>query len=302
MQHRDYSCYGLRLRSDLELPELLPANTHTGDTSDVRVELGPVPVTGLAAGRQIGPFLWCSRDALWLQVHRVGRYLIRHGNHILIDPEPAASEDSLRLFLLGSAMGALLMQRGLLVLHGNAIRVGDGCLVCVGESGAGKSTLAAGLLRRGHTILADDVVPVDAQGLALPGFPRIKLWQDTARELGIETADLRRIHPELEKFHYPLFQAFVDRPLPVRRVYILNTHPEPVITVEHLQGKHRFQPLRHHSYRKRFLEGMASPQEHLRLVANLAGRCQVALVKRPRSGFALDPLIDRLLADCAAPP
>lgn len=300
IQHRYYSCYGLRFRSDLALPELLPAAAD--DRPDVRVALGPVPAEGLPEGQQIGPFLWCSRNALWLQVHRVGRFLIRDGNAILIDPEPAASEDSLRLFLLGPAMGALLMQRGLLILHGNAIRVGDGCLVCVGDSGAGKSTLAAAFLRRGQTVLADDLVPVDAQGLALPGFPRIKLWQDTARQLGIETTALRRIHPELEKFHYPLLHAFADRPLPVRWVYILEPHPAPDIAVEPLQGKDRFQPLRHHSYRKRYLEGMASRQEHLRLVANLAGRCRVARVKRPQSGFALDPLVDRLLADCAAHP
>jgi hypothetical protein len=71
---------------------------------------------------------------------------------------------------------------------------------------------------------------------------------------------------------------------------------------EHSPGIAGFQPLRHHSYRKRFLEGMASRQEHLRLLANLAGRCQVALVKRPQAGFALDPLIDLLLADCAENP
>jgi hypothetical protein len=190
----------------------------------------------------------------------------------------------------------------MLVLHGNAIRIGDRCMVCVGASGAGKSTLAAGFLRRGYALLADDVIPVDAGCRALPGFPRIKLWQDTADRLRIDTAGLRRIRPDLEKFNYPLASRFAGAPLPIRWVYILGSHPLPEIRVEAIRGLERFVPLRNNTYRVRFLEGMALRREHLQLCGKLAGRIHLTRITRSEHGFDLDALVDRILADVAANP
>ena len=302
MRHR-HTCYSLNIASDLALPELLDLPAESAcSPADVEIRLGAVAAGGLDHGKQLGPYLWTSEQALWLEVPEVARFLISDGNRITIDPAPGIDEDSLRVFLLGSALGALLFQRGYLVLHGNAIRIGDQCMICVGHSGAGKSTLAAGFLQRGYEILADDVVPVDETGAALPGFPRIKLWQDTATRLGIETAGLRRIRPETEKFSYPLRDRFTDRPLPIRWVYILTKHRESGIRFEPIRGLQRFTPLRNNTYRVRLMEGMPLKSHHLQRCGLLAGRIHLARVTRPDHGFELDSLIDHILADIAANP
>ncbi|WP_295449741.1 hypothetical protein [uncultured Thiodictyon sp.] len=299
----NYTCYGLALVSDLALPELLAADPRAaGSEPDVQIRLGQVADEGLPQGRQLGPYLWVTPRQLWLRVPRIARFLVSDGNLITIATEPAGDADSIRVFLLGSALGALLLQRGLLVLHGNAIRIGDRCMVCVGQSGVGKSTLAAGFLRRGYEILADDVTPVDADCRALPGFPRIKLWQDSAARLGIDTAALRRIRPELEKFNYPLTDRFTGQALPIRWVYVLGTHRLADTHFESIRGLERFTPLRNNTYRVRFLEGMALGREHLQLCGKLAGRVQLAQIMRPERGFELDALVERILADIAANP
>jgi hypothetical protein len=188
-----FNAYNLNIKSELTLPELLPClNT---SVPDVHIRFGSVRTDGLPHGEQLGPFLWVAAETLWLQIPHIARFLITQGNEIIIDPEIDIDEDSIRVFLLGPVIGALLFQRGYLVLHGNAIRIGDQCMVCVGHSGVGKSTLAAGFMQRGYDILADDVVPVDEFCQALPGFPRIKLWQDVADKLAINTTDLRRLRP-----------------------------------------------------------------------------------------------------------
>ena len=94
---------------------------------------------------------------------------MRDGNQIVIDAAPDATDRNVRLFLLGSALGALLHQRGLLPLHANAIDLGGGAVAFSGHSGAGKSTIAAWFHDRGHRILADDVCVVgfDQSGRAL---------------------------------------------------------------------------------------------------------------------------------------
>ena len=298
-----YLAYNLVLESEIALPELHSPEDHAHPlTPDVSIAYAGIDPRGIEDGQQLGPFLWVNRTSLWLHVPHVARFLVRNGCEILIDPEPGIDEDSLRVFLLGSAFGALLFQRGYLVLHGNAIRIGDQCMVCVGHSGAGKSTLAAGFMRRGYPVLADDVVPVDAQCHALPGFPRIKLWQDVADKLEIATDDLRRIRPNTEKFNLPVTVEGAEKPLPIRWVYILDSDHIDDLRVEPIQGLNRFQPLHNNTYRVRFLKGMALKSEHLKLCGQLAGKIRLARITRPRVGFSLDQMIDRILADIAENP
>jgi hypothetical protein len=298
-----YTCYGLSISSELELPELIEATpSRSEEEPEVRIRFGEVPTDGLAGGRQLGPYLWTTEDRLWLHVPGVARYLVSGGDSIVIRPDGDPDEDSLRVFLLGSGLGALLFQRGLLVLHGNAIRVGDQCLICVGASGTGKSTLATAFLRRGHDLLADDVVPVAQDCSVLPGFPRIKLWQDTADRFDIRTAGLRRIRPAMEKYDYPVRDRYAGEPLPARWVYMLTTHKSPETSFADITGMDRFLPLRHNTYRVRFMEGMALKATHLKLCGTLAGRIHLARITRPEDGFDIDGLVDRILADVAANP
>ncbi|MBL8481007.1 MAG: hypothetical protein JNJ60_02335 [Rhodocyclaceae bacterium] len=290
-----YQAYLLNISSDLPLPELALASDSA--PPDVHIRCGQIAADARAAARQLGPYLWAARDALWLDVPQVASFEVRDGNSIVVDVAPGSDPESVRLFLLGSAIGALLQQRGLLVLHGNAVRVGHSCMVCVGHSGAGKSTLAAGFMQRGHQILADDVVPVDAAGRALPGFPRIKLWQDVARKLDIDTTGLVRIRPGLEKFNYPLAARFGSEPLPIRWVYVLHAAPQHDIELEVIRGLNRFRPLGENTYRAGFLDGLELRAEHLAHCGRLAGSIHLAMVRRPAEEFRLDALIDRLLAD-----
>lgn len=294
--HHLYRAYGLTIASELQLPELLPADPDHG-APDVTVTCERIPPQGLAGGTQISPFAWVNGNAFWLRVPNVSRFLVTDASRIVVDPEPGIDEASVRVFMLGSVLGALLFQRGFLLLHGNAIEVDGKCLVCLGPSGTGKSTLAAAFIRRGYRVLADDVVPVDAHCAAVPGFPRLKLWQDSADQLEFGTDGLTRIRPKLQKFNVPVPGRFCDDALPVRWVYILDNDNQDSIRIEPIVGMDRFQPLRANTYRRHFMEGLSLRPEHLKQCGELAGRVHLARVTRPRSGFDIDGLVDRLLAD-----
>ncbi len=296
-----YSTYNLSIESEIDLPELQFA-TQTDAPPDVNIQLSTLPANGLPEGQQLGPFLWVKQEDLWLQVPQVARFMVQGGHTILVDPEPGIDEDSLRVFLLGSALGALLFQRGYLVLHGNAIRIGDQCMISVGHSGAGKSTLAAGFMQRGFSVLADDVVPINKACQALPGFPRIKLWQDVADKLQIDTSALRRIRPNIEKFNLPLSQPPSAEPVPVRWIYILGSDNIQSFNFSPIHGMQRFLPLYNNTYRVHFMNAMALKSEHMQLCGQLANKIRLANITRPKASFDLDALIDHLLADMAANP
>lgn len=289
-----YTAYNLTIDSELPLPELATVDSHSH--ADVSIRVSKVPLRATSEATQLGPYLWWGSAGLYLHVPRVARFLIVSGDTILVDAEAGVDEDSVRVFLLGSAIGALLHQRGLLVLHGNAIRMGNGCMVCIGQSGAGKSTLAAGFALRGHEILADDVVAVDGASRVLPGYPRIKLWQDAADHLTIDTGPLHRIRPALQKFHFPVRPASADS-LPIRWIYLLDSDEGDCLRFESIHGLDRFRPLHDNTYRLRFLSGVEMKSDHLRLCGKVVNSVHLVRITRPRNGFSLDQMIEQILHD-----
>jgi len=291
-----YQAYGLTFVSEVDLPELRAVSGPTPVAVDASIRVAAAAREAVLGGEDQGPWYRMNATAVWFEVPDVGAFLIKDGAEILVDPQPGVADSSVRLFLLGSAFGALLIQRKLLTLHGNAIRIGDRCMICVGDAGAGKSTLAAGFMRRGFDVLADDVTPIDASGCAIPGFPRIKLWRDAAEGLGIDVQGLSRIRPELDKYNVPLTKQGGER-APVNWIYVLTKGARDDFLFEQMSGADKYSVLHEHAYRMEFVRGMRRQAEHLRGCGALAPRIKVSRVVRPDAGFDVEGLIDRLLAD-----
>ncbi|MDX8394562.1 MAG: hypothetical protein R8K21_08285, partial [Mariprofundales bacterium] len=124
--------------------------TDSTDHNDLTIKYGEVSAAGLEQPKKFTPFFQCAKDNLWLNVPDIARFLISNGNSITVESAKNSDPQSIRLFLLGSCLGAILHQRGMLILHANAIRFDDGCVLFAGTSGQGKSTLAAAFHHRGH--------------------------------------------------------------------------------------------------------------------------------------------------------
>ncbi len=216
--------FGWRLRSEVPLPELLPWDGDAREP-DVEVSLGSAP--GLGAGATaFGPAFQIAGDRVRLSVPGVATYLVEGGGRVVVDPQVDPGAPDIRVFLLGSVLSVLCYKRGLLPLHASAVEVGGRALLLAGESGLGKSTLAAALVARGHRLLSDDVCALDpaAPGgpLLWPSFPRLKLWEDAARQLSVGTGGLERSRVQLHKYHLPVGPGrFRAEPLPPAHVVLL---------------------------------------------------------------------------------
>jgi hypothetical protein len=201
-QVQDYRLFGLRVRSEIRLPELFPAEGP--GAPDIAIHLGTI-------GGAPGAFgIEKDGDALTLTIPDIARYRVRGGNEILIDLCKGAPERNVRLYLLGSAFGALLHQRGSLPLHANAVEINGHAVAFMGASGAGKSTLAAWFHDHGHKVIADDIclVGFDDQNTphVAPGLPRLRLWKEALEVMGRSTSGLKRsyVSDKFDKFDVPI--------------------------------------------------------------------------------------------------
>jgi hypothetical protein len=294
-----YVVYGLTLRSEIELPELTSGPQLADDIrADVTIGLGTLTGPPPTAS-QLPLGLWRDHASCGVEVPDVARYEARGGNEVIVDPSPGVDARAVRLYLLGTVMGAVMMQRGHLVLHGNAFRVGDASAVVVGHSGAGKSTLAAELHRRGLDVLSDDVVPVDTAGRALPGYPRIKLWEDAITRLGLSTDDLERVDGSAAKFNLPITRSDFG-PLPLRWIYSLEKDAGTTLRIENVVGLQAFDLLNTYTYRRELVHDAAAAQQHLVRCAALAEGARLSRVLRPELTMSAEATADAILADINA--
>ena len=103
-----------------------------------------------------------KENLVMFQIPDIATFLIQDGKTISFLPLKGYDEDIIRIYLLGTCMGSLLMQRKVYPLHGSAVVIDGKAYAFVGESGAGKSTLALTFLNHGYQLLSDDVIAVSS--------------------------------------------------------------------------------------------------------------------------------------------
>jgi len=293
-----YRLFGLTVRSAVPLP--LPPVPAEGAT-DVAISYGKVePSPGAPLG-----YAQVEAGTL-LTVDKVGRFLIREGSEILVDPDPPATERNVRLFLLGSAFGALLHQRGLMPLHANAVVEEGRAFAFCGHSGAGKSTMAAWFHDRGYPILADDVCVLgfgaDGTPLAYPGVPRLRLWRQALEEFGRAAGDYQRSFDDLDKYDVPIAAEAPTGPVPLAAVYLLAKAEEgaPEGSIERLTGIAAVDALVSNTYRGLYLETIGGTGPHLATCVRLARAVPVFRAARAWGFDRFDAEAERLRAHARA--
>jgi hypothetical protein len=138
-------------------------------------------------------------------------------------PETLTLDDT-ATYLLGPVLGYFLRRRGRVCLHASAVALHGGCVVFVGPAGAGKSTLAAAFAMRGDAVLAEDVTCLSEEAGAFEvqhGYPRIRLWQESAALIGAAPDSLPLLTPTWDKRYLPLGARFHDRPARLAAIFLL---------------------------------------------------------------------------------
>jgi energy-coupling factor transporter ATP-binding protein EcfA2 len=228
-------------------------------------------------------------------------YSITSGSHIMVSPYPGADEAKIRLYLLGTCMGVLLMQRGILPLHGSAVVIDEKVYAIVGESGAGKSTLAAAFAHAGYPLMTDDVIAVSlsndsAAATVYPSYPQQKLWEESIEQLGLLSQNYSSIYQRVNKYAVPMQSQFHREPLPLAGVVelIKVSEPEPSIKAYNsLEGLH---VLNVHTYRNSLLRLLNLRQWQFQSIARLASQLPVYQLRRPVDGFSAFNLVDQIVS------
>ncbi|MCK9372312.1 MAG: hypothetical protein M0P91_03885 [Sulfuricurvum sp.] len=286
-----YHCFGLNIKSELSLMPMVEMKQTVPQIFDIEVKVASVCAQGLESPARIKPLSQIAPQELWFYLPDVARFYIANGREIVVEPMPNADEESIRVFLLDSCFGAIMHQRGELVLQGSGIRVGEGSALFMGHTGDGKSTLTAAFYRQGYQVFSDGLAVVDETLKLQPAYAQLKLWPDSMKKLGLSVEELKQVRPQIAKISLPIQEAFCPRALPVKALYLLSSHNQESFIFKTLKGMEKFQPIKNHIYRSDFSEVFGMQSRDLKRLSQLANQAAVVRVSYPNYGFQIDELM-----------
>lgn len=292
-----YKSFGLAIRSEIPLSELIPLNSDE-DKHDVSVEVSDLS-SKWSTVKKGGYFVDNNNNLVMFHVPDTAIFCIKDGNKIIVSPIKGYQEDKIRLYVLGTCMGVLLMQRKVLTLHGSAIAINGMAYAIIGHSGAGKSTLASAFINKGYQLLSDDLVPVQvsAEGVpyVIPSYPQQKLWQESLQEFGMKTIDYRPLFERETKFAVPVKSSFLDETLPLAGVFELAITENSNISLNRIESLARFSTLFNHTFRHTLIPRLDLIEWHFKESARLLKEVKVFQLRRPNLGFTAHELVTNIL-------
>lgn len=270
-----YRAFGFRISSEFPISQLLP---DSGSEADVTIRRADLSELQLAQDRM--RFL---EDGLAVCYSDAGTFRICNGDLILVDPEPSCPESVISVYLMGSCMGAVLHQRGIMPLHGSCVTDGKRSILLTGDSGAGKSTLAAEFLRRGWKLITDDVSALydTEQGpVVQSSYPSQKLWQDALDRYDRPESDVHSLYfsESRQKFGVDVSRFFFDGRAPLSMVVRLIPHADACHLIP-LEGMTKVDQLMRNTYRLNMIE-QRNVQRHFQRCVNLSTKIPMAVVTR----------------------
>jgi len=282
----DYRICGLTVASELDLPGAIAASLPLAG-AQVEIHRGAVPVT-LDAATETGPTWEIAGDTFLLRVPRIGRFLMTAGRDITVEIETGVTHRDAAGFVLGTAFGILLHQRGALVLHGSAVAKDGRAIAICGVSGAGKSTLAAALCREGHCFVADDLCTValndQRQPVVLPDGRQLKLWKESIDRLDLVERQGDSVRESFEKYYIAPFDTAATPPK-LSAIYVLREARPPLQEgIEALALPDAVRRLDYEAYRPGLRAKIGHKPAMLAQAAAMLGHTKVFVFTRPR-GF-----------------
>lgn len=292
-----YRAFGFKILSDIFLPELIQTNEQEGMV-DIEIKINNLSKFNSELADQ--PYKHMVKEnAVMFYIPDVAFFSVEEGKRITVSTVDGADDGLIRLYILGTCMGVILMQRRIFPLHGSAVVIDGKAYAFIGDSGAGKSTLASAFLHEGYQLLSDDIIAVslsqDNIPIVTPSYPQQKLWQESLNNFGMETSHYQSIYGRETKYCVPVSSQYSPDPVPLAGVFELVKIENKMVELDPIKKLSGLQTLFNHTYRNFLIPRLELMEWHFSISANIVNQINVYQLRRPISTFSVSQLVDVIL-------
>lgn len=169
--------YGLRVSSELPLHQdrgvagdgPVDVRIHFGAPADPTSALPGTVVLDYGLDRQFYTAVRTAARGYVLRFHGTCDFVVDQAlTDVTVHVVDGADADRVGVLAAGSLLSFLLALRAQPVLHASAVQIGEEAIAFVGASGMGKSTMATLVCADGGTLITDDVLRLELDGISRP--------------------------------------------------------------------------------------------------------------------------------------
>lgn len=302
-----YKIYGLNIQSDYQFEEAKPVKASACQPVDITITKGELPValtkeTDLDFKAGVSYVRHFEPHRGWIRVKGQGCFVMEQGEKITYQLKEECDPGKINQMFLGFVMSIIMIQRGMVALHGSGIIVEGKTVVISGVSGAGKSTLAAEFLNRKGIFLADDTVAIKLHKdrvYAQPGYPQQKICADTITKTDRQRGELVLLpslgKKEKEKFGLRLREGYCTEERELSAIFILQPGEVEQVEMQEITGSEKIKYLIDNIYKRRIYLEVGMPREVFNQCVQVANKVKIYTLTRPIEGMSTEIQIERIM-------
>lgn len=285
-----YKVYGLTVKSELKIPELISIKEDDLSKIDINIIFKDIPKDVERLNSGSSGYIFKDNEVIYT-IKNIASFYIISGEKIFIEKNKEANYEDIKDYLLGNVFSILLIQRGILALHGGCVVKKDRAVLVSGESGAGKSTLIAALLSKGYKFLTDDLSVIDIDKSMIPrvqpSYPQQNLCEDIMNTFKYKKHDYIKIKDEIGKYKIPLDKYFFDKAIDLNVMVQLEIADiEEILTTE-VKGKEKMDIIFKNIYKNKFLGQLNADRKYFENYMHFVRNTKVYLIKRPKGKICI---------------
>lgn len=289
-----YKCYGLYIESQFLIPEFIKYKECKNDVQ-VMIKNGIIPKEIKNNIGNKNEIRVISKSYTWFHINGVATYMVENGNKVTVEICENADEQMVRLYLMCSCLGFIMIQRDMVAIHGGTIVIDDRAVLFTGDRGAGKSTITSALRNNGYKFIADDVAStyIDEKPFVVHGFPYQKLCEDALLKLGYDKSKYESFMGDERKYLIPAYDSFVEKDTQLDVIFELAVGNVEFINIEEIKGAEKLTKIIKNIYRIEYIEKMGGVTPMIfKQCLEIAKHIKFYKITRPRNGFTVDKQIE----------
>jgi hypothetical protein len=286
-----YKVYGLNIDSNIKIEEFPIRKENSNDKRRVTMIYGKIP-SHIKVEIEQGARSYVDKKEIWFHIDNVATYWITNGNTVIIEPSSSCDINLMKIYIMGSVLGFILIQREEVAIHGGSIIVNGKAIILTGERGAGKSTLTMALGEKGYPFLTDDIAAVtfNEHILIEPGFPYHKLCLDVLEKMNYVKEDYMSFEVDRKiKYIVSDFDRFSTKGGSLAFIFEITKGNISDVIVEELKGGEKLKSIIRNIYRIEYIQSMGGvAPDYLKKCIQVAKNTKFYRIIRPLNEYTVE--------------